>query len=175
MSNEKGKDFIITREFDAPHDLVWEVYTKKEHLEKWWGPKGFRMHVAKLDFRPNGIFHYCMEAPDGNKMWGKFVYREITPKDSLVFVVSFSDAQGNITRHPFSPTWPLEILNTVLFTEKNGKTTLTMNGGPINATAEERKVFEDNFAGMNEGFKGTLDQLEEYLSNQLNSKTTVTE
>lgn len=70
-------------------------------------------------------------------MWGRFVYREITRPEKLVFIVSFSDKDGGITRHPMSDTWPLEVINTVTSTEKNGKTTLTLRGGPINASAEE--------------------------------------
>jgi uncharacterized protein YndB with AHSA1/START domain len=77
--------------------------------------------------------------------------------------VSFSDEDGGITRHPMSATWPLEVLNTMILTEKAGRTTLTMQGVPIHATAEERKTFKDGHKSMEQGFKGTLDQLAEYL------------
>jgi uncharacterized protein YndB with AHSA1/START domain len=164
MTAENDKEFTLTRVFDAPLDLVWKAHSEKDRLEKWWGPAGLKLRVSKLDFRPGGIFHYCMTAPDGNEMWGKFVYREIVPQERIVFVVSFSDAQGNNTRHPLAPDWPEEILNIVTFSEQEGKTTLTLTGGPINATAEERKIYEDNFASLEQGFGGTYNQLEEYLS-----------
>ncbi|MGZ4054154.1 MAG: SRPBCC family protein [Bacteroidia bacterium] len=157
------KDFEITREFNAPLDLVWKVYTEAEHLAKWWGPAGLKMLKTTLDFRPGGIFHYGMETPDGHAMWGKFVYKEIVPKTKIVFVVSFSDVKGGYTRHPMAPNWPLETINTVMFSEKNGKTLLIMKGHPINSTPEEDAMFYGAFDSMNQGFKGTLDQLEDYL------------
>jgi uncharacterized protein YndB with AHSA1/START domain len=105
-----------------------------------------------------------MRSPDGKDLWGKFTYREIVAPERLVFVVSFSDEKGGVTRHWLSPTWPLEVLNTVTFVEQGGKTTVRLSGSPINATTEERKTFEGGFQSMQQGFKGTLDQLDEYLA-----------
>jgi len=68
-----------------------------------------------------------------------------------------------------SQTWPLEVINTLTLCEHVGKTTITLRGGPINATAEERKTFEAGREGMQQGFKGTLDQLAEYLANASNT------
>ncbi len=161
---EKTKEFTITRVFNAPLSLVWQVHTDATHLAKWWGPKGFKMLKCKLDLRPGGMFHYGMESPDGQAMWGKFVYREVNPQTKLVFVVSFSDENGGYTRHPLAPIWPLETLNTMMLTENNGKTTLVLSGHPINASEEECNMFYSAFDGMNQGFKGTYDQLEEYLT-----------
>jgi uncharacterized protein YndB with AHSA1/START domain len=156
--------FVITRTFDAPRDLVWEVWTDPEHLKHWWGPKGLTMLSARVDLRPGGMFHYGMRTPDGHEMWGRFVYREIVPQERAVFIVSFSDAQGGITRHPLSATWPLEVLNTMTLTEKNGKTTMTLEGIPINATEEERRTFQEGRGSMQQGFRGSLDQLDAYLA-----------
>jgi uncharacterized protein YndB with AHSA1/START domain len=156
-------EFVITRSFDAPRDLVFAAWTEAERLAHWWGPKGMRIRVAKLELKPGGIFHYAMEMPDGNEMWGKFVYREITPPERIVFVNSFSDPQGNTTRAPFSATWPLEVLNVLTFLEHDGKTTITLRGGPINATAEERATFRTGHKSMQQGFSGTFEQLAEYL------------
>ena len=163
-------EFSITRTFDAPLDLVWKAHTDPQHLAKWWGPTGFKMLACKLDLRPGGIFHYGMESPDGHKMWGKFVYREVIPQEKLVFVVSFSDENAGITRHPMAAGWPLEILNTSIFSEQNGKTTITIKGHPINSTEEEDKLYYGAFESMNQGFKGTFDQLDEYLTQVKNGK-----
>lgn len=153
------------RRFDAPRELVWKVYTEPEHLKHWWGPKGMSMASCKVDLRPGGLFHYGMKTPDGHEMWGKFVYREIVPPEKLVFVVSFSDPQGGTTRHPMSPTWPLEMLNTVTFTqETDGITKVVLRAVPVNASAEERKVFKEGHKSMQQGFTGTLDQLTAYLA-----------
>ena len=117
-----------------------------------------------MDLKPGGLFHYCMQTPDGHEMWGRFVYRDIIAPQRVVFTNSFSDAKGNAVRAPFNPNWPLEVLNTVTLTERNGKTTMTLKGGPFNATDEERKIFAGAHAMMDQGFKGTFDQLDEYLT-----------
>jgi uncharacterized protein YndB with AHSA1/START domain len=158
------KEFIISRVFDAPRDLVWKAFTECEHLKHWWGPKGFKMLSCKLDLRPGGIFHYCLQSPNGQEMWGKFIYREIVPPERLVHTVSFSDEKQGVTRHPMSPTWPLETLATATLTERGGKTTLTVRWTPHNATDEERATFAASHDGMRQGWTGTMDQLAEYLA-----------
>jgi uncharacterized protein YndB with AHSA1/START domain len=155
--------FKISRTLDAPLSLVWEVYSQKEHLAKWWGPKGFEWVSGGLDFRPGGVFHYGMKAPTGHMMWGKFNYREIVPMKKIVFTNSFSDEAGITTRAPFAANFPLEVMNTVLFSEQDGKTTLDMTGTPFNASEDEKAFFESMFPSMNQGFNGTFIQLEEYL------------
>lgn len=160
----KRREFVIEREFNAPLDLVWEVYTQAEHLQHWWGPTGMTLRVEKLDCRPGGTFIYSVTAGDGSEMFGKFYYRWVQPKMMLQFIVSFCDKAGTPTRHPMAPTWPLEMLNTIFFTAKGDKTLLTMRGTPINATEEEHKTFQEGFASMQGGFTGTLDQLETYLN-----------
>jgi uncharacterized protein YndB with AHSA1/START domain len=157
-------EFVITRIFDAPRELVWKVHAEVEHMAHWWGPKGLTWIGGTLDFRPGGVFHYGMRSPDGQEMWGKFVYREIVRPERIVFVNSFSNKSGGTTRAPFAADWPLEVLNTLTFTEDNGKTTLTLRGRPINATENERRRFDAVRPSMNQGFGGTFDQLAEYLA-----------
>ncbi|MBP1994855.1 SRPBCC domain-containing protein [Paenibacillus eucommiae] len=160
----EGKELVITRVLNAPRELVFNVWSEAEHLKRWWGPKGFEINVAQLDFRPGGFFHYNMQSPDGNQMWGKFVYQEIEAFEKIVWVNSFSDEAGHIVRAPFSDLIPLEIRNTVTFSENNGITTMTLSSGAINATEEERNFFEGMFKSMQEGFGATFDQLEQYLA-----------
>ncbi|KAB2911371.1 MAG: SRPBCC domain-containing protein [Hyphomicrobiaceae bacterium] len=160
-------EFVITRVFDAPRELVWKAWTEPERLAQWWGPKGCTIRVAKLEMRPGGIFHYAMQFQPGHDMWGRFVYREIVAPERLVFVNSFSDADGGITRAPFSQLkqmWPLEVLNEVTLSEQKGKTTLTLRGRPINATEEERKMFASMHESMRQGFGGTFDKLVDCLA-----------
>ena len=154
---------IVTREFNASLDVVFKMWTELRHFEKWWGPKGFKMKTSEFDLRPGGVFHYCMLG-NGMEMWGKFVYLEIVEPEKIVFINSFSDKEGNLTRSPFNPIWPLEVLNTLTFSENEGKTTLSLTGKPHNATEEEVKVFESWLASLNQGFRGTFDQLDEYLA-----------
>jgi uncharacterized protein YndB with AHSA1/START domain len=160
------RPFSITRKFNAPRELVWKAWTEREHLMKWFGPKGFTMRTAKMDFRPGGIFHYCLCAPDGKEMWGKFNFREIVAPDKIILVNSFSDENGGLTRHPFSATWPLEMLSTTTFAERDGKTILTIEWVPLNPTDEERRTFDAMRDGMTQGWTGTFEQLDEYLAKE---------
>ena len=159
-----SKEFVIERVFDAPRDLVWKVFTERDHLMNWWGPKGFKMIVGNLDLKPGGIFLYGMQAPDGSEMWGKWVFREIAKPERLVFVSSFSDKDGGLTRHPMAPTWPIQMLGTMILTEQDGKTLLVNRVVALNATDEERATFEGNFDSMKMGWGGTWDQLAAYLA-----------
>ena len=161
----QSSDFVISRVFDAPRDLVWKAFTEPERMQEWWGPKGFKVIASKMDLRPGGTYHYGMKAPDGSTMWGKFVYREIVAPQRLVFINSFSDESGGITRHPMSPTWPLEMLSTFTFDdEPGGKTKVTIRWSAHKPTAEERKTFDSSHDSMRQGWGGTLDRLTEYLA-----------
>src|SRR5688500_12877675 len=131
---------------------------------EWFGPKGFTLVVATLDFRPGGVFHYCLRSDAGQEMWGKFVYREIVPPERIVWVHSFADEKGTVTTHPMSPTWPREMLSTATLTERDGRTTVTIRWAPINPTEAERQTFDTNLDGMRMGWTGTFEQLDEYLA-----------
>jgi uncharacterized protein YndB with AHSA1/START domain len=158
-------EFVISRIFDAPRNLVWKAWTEPDRLMQWFGPKGVKMPTCKMDLRPGGTFHYCMLTPDGHEMWGKWVFREIDAPTRLVLVSSFSDASGGITRHPLNPQWPLETLSTTTLEAVGDKTRLTIRWTPLNAKPEERATFEQSHASMQQGWGGTFEQLEDYLRN----------
>jgi uncharacterized protein YndB with AHSA1/START domain len=156
--------FVISRVFDAPSERVWKAWTDAAELKKWWGPQGFKVHTCKVDLRPGGVFHYGMTAPDGTEVWGKFTYRSIEAPKKLLFVVSFSDPKGGVTRHPWSPSWPLQILSTVEFeAQEPRKTKVTVTWLPHEASDTERKTFEEGRESMKQGWGGTLDHLTGYL------------
>jgi uncharacterized protein YndB with AHSA1/START domain len=161
----EGKEFTISRVVDAPLDRVWKAWTDAKQLKKWWGPKGFEIVSTKLDLRLGGVFHYHLKSPEGQDVWGKFIYREVVPQKRLVFVVSFSDEAGGVTRHPLHEKWPLTILSTVTFAEENHKTTVTVKWIPVDATEAERKTFEEGRDSMKAGWTGTFDRLDDYLAN----------
>jgi len=157
-------EFVISRVFDAPRDLVWKAWTDPDRLIKWWGPKGFQILSTKVDLRVGGFFHYCLKSPEGIEMWGRFVYREIVAPELLVFVVSFSDEAGGVVRHPLSENWPLQIMSTVIFSEVGGKTNVTVKWVPYSANEIERENFEEGASSMQQGWTGTLDNLTDYLA-----------
>lgn len=157
-------ELVITRVLNAPRALVFNVWSEAEHLVRWWGPKGADLQVIRLEFRPGGIFHYRQQIANGGEIWGRFVYHEIRAPERIVYVSAFADAEGAITRNPWSPTWPLEIHNTLTLDENAGRTTLTLRGAPLNATEAEIATFTGARPMVQQGFAGTLDQLEAYLA-----------
>lgn len=159
-----SQQFEIKHTFNAPRELVFKAFTEVEHLKNWWGPKGWLFEVSKFDLRPEGIFQYSQKSPDGNIMWVKFVYIEINSPEKLVYTNCFTDENGNTIRAPFHDNWPLEILNTLSFTEHEGKTTLSMIVEPVSPTEEEVQTFEASHEIFQEGFGGTFNQLADYLS-----------
>jgi uncharacterized protein YndB with AHSA1/START domain len=160
--------FRLSRELAAPRETVFEAWTRPEMLEKWWGPQDFKNHVESQELRPGGIFLYSMEVTPGNTMWGRFVYREIAAPGRLVFVVSFSDENAGITRAPFEATYPLEVLSTLTLDDAGeGRTLMHLHSVPENATAEEEQTFRNFNASMQQGWGGTIDQLEKFLQGQV--------
>ena len=161
----QSPDFVISRVFDAPRELLWKCFTEPERMKQWWGPKGFKVIASKMDLRPGGSYHYGMKAPDGSAMWGKMVFREITPPERMVFINSFSDEAGGTTRHPLHQSWPLLMLSVFTFEDQpGGKTKFTVRWSPHEATEEERKTFDGNHDSMRQGWGGTMDQLAGYLA-----------
>ncbi|HVW66872.1 MAG TPA: SRPBCC domain-containing protein [Candidatus Peribacteraceae bacterium] len=161
-----GKEVLITRTFDAPIEKVWKAWTDAQSFQKWWGPKGSAVTIMRFDLKPDGMCLYNMAAAPGQPqlLWAKFVYKEVDAPNKLVFINAFSDENGGTTGNPWIPVWPLEIINELTLEEQDGKTLLTLRGHPINASAEEIKAFEGAQAGMEQGFAGTWEKLDQFLA-----------
>jgi len=163
MEQEKTNPFVVTRQFKAPRKMVFDAFTQAERLAHWWGPIGFKLHVAHLDLRPGGTFHYSMVNDVGFEMWGLFTYLDILAPEKIIFLSGFSDKDAAIAKSPFGFPWPLQTHNTWALTEEKGITTLVLTAYPVNAEEEEERSFVDGFGSMQQGFGGTFDQLDEYL------------
>lgn len=158
------KPFVIERVFDVSRERMWEVWTDPKHLVKWWGPKGFTVASLRMDVRVGGTTLYCLKAPDGAELWGRFVYREIRKPERLVWINSFSDPKGGLTRHPWSENWPLEMHTVAEFRAEGKKTRVVITWSPMEGSTDvERRTFDDGRASMNMGWSGTLEQLEAFL------------
>lgn len=165
LARQQSRPFVISREFAAPRDLVWTLWTEREHFARWFGPKGVAITLAQFDPRPGGMCHYRMSMPDGKVIWGKAAYREVVPPEKLVWINSFSDEHAGITPHPLAKDpWPLQLLTVITFAENAGQTTVTVNWWPIDADAEERRVFDASHESMKMGWGGTLEQLAAHVA-----------
>lgn len=90
---------VIERSFDAPVDLVWQMWTDPEHFRTWYGPNGASIPVAKMDVRVGGSRLVCMEmqTPDGPmRMWFTGEYVEVVEHERLVYSESRCDEAGNV-------------------------------------------------------------------------------
>jgi uncharacterized protein YndB with AHSA1/START domain len=127
QSDRVEPEFVISRVFKAPRDLVFKAWTDPRYLTHWWGPKGFTAPVIKVDFRVGGEFLFCMRSPAGTDYWNKGQYREIIVPERIVSVMHFSDAQGNFKSpadHGLGADFPLEMLDVVTFEIMDADTTL---------------------------------------------------
>jgi len=94
-----GDAVVIERSFDAPVDLIWQMWTDPAHFAAWYGPDGATIPVAKLDVRVGGTRLVSMEVhtPDGPmQMWFTGEYREVVENERLVYTESMSDENGRV-------------------------------------------------------------------------------
>ncbi|WP_199615103.1 SRPBCC domain-containing protein [Paenibacillus alkalitolerans] len=158
---ENDNVLVLERVFDAPRDLVFKMFKEPEHLKRWWGPRGWELPVCSIDFRPGGVWHYCMKCVDQNQgqfygmeSWGKGVYKEIAEPEKIAYTDYFSDAEGNENEEFPSTEVTLE------FIELGGKTKLVNRAEYV--SAEAVKTVMD--MGMLQGITETWDRLEEHLN-----------
>jgi uncharacterized protein YndB with AHSA1/START domain len=101
MTDNNGSQDSVTieRSFDAPVDLIWQMWTDPEHFKAWYGPNGATIPVAKMDVCVGGTRLLCMEmqTPDGPmQMWFAGEYREVVENERLVYTEFMSDENGNV-------------------------------------------------------------------------------
>jgi uncharacterized protein YndB with AHSA1/START domain len=144
-------EVFFTRTFDAPRDLVWDVWTDPKHVAQCWGPTGFTSPVCELDPRPGGAILIHMRAPDGREYPMTGAYQEIVKPERIVFTSSALNEQG----HPL-----FEALTVVTFAERAGKTTITVHQRIVKATPQAAP----HIGGMELGWKLTLDRLEAHVA-----------
>ncbi|PLT44244.1 SRPBCC domain-containing protein [Paenibacillus sp. FSL W8-1187] len=157
----EGNQFIMERTFGAPKDLVFRAFTEAEHLKKWWGPRGWTLTRCDIDFRPGGVWHYCMKCEDpaqgdfyGMESWGKTIYKETNPQDFYSCTDYFSDEEGTINEELPPCFTELE------FVERDGSTTV-INRSRYETAAQLQSVID---MGMEHGVRETWDRLEEHLA-----------
>lgn len=144
------REILLTRVFNAPRALVFETFTKPEHLRRWFGPRGHILTVCEIDFRPGGSFHYVLRGPDGCEMEMRGDIREIEPPIRVVQTESY-----NIPGIGWTPP----SVNTMTLDERNGETTLIVRVVHVSKQARDAHVG----SGMEVGAGETFDRLEELL------------
>jgi uncharacterized protein YndB with AHSA1/START domain len=162
-SNNSKDAVVIERTFNAPADLIWQMWTQSEHFKKWYGPKGFTVPVADMDLRVGGKRLICMASPDGSmKMWTIGEYKEIEPIDRLVYTESPADENGNMV----SPSamgmpegYPTTTEVTVILEDLGGRTKMVMTHAGMPADS-----------GAGGGWTQAFDKLADYIEAVLNDQ-----
>jgi uncharacterized protein YndB with AHSA1/START domain len=147
------KDVVITRDFDASREKVWQMWSDCAMVMRWWGPKGFTSPSCEIDFRVGGKNVFCMRAPaeqGGGDFYSTGVYQNITPFEEIVVTDSFADEDGNVVPATYygMQEMPLELLVTIRFEDREGKTRMTLRHAGLPAG----ELLEMTTAGWNESF-----------------------
>ena len=156
---QKETDIVITREFAAPRQLVWDVWTQPEHIEKWFGPKGFNTRVDKQDFKVGGRSSYVMIGPDGAEYPANGVFKEIVPIERIVSSADGFD-EDFAAAHPEMDLPKETMVMTCRFDDLDKRTKLTLITS--HSTVEEKKKHEA--MGLVEGWNSSFDKMDEYLA-----------
>ncbi len=162
------EQFFINRTFNAPIDVLFDMWTDPKHVAKWTPPTGATMEFLEVDIRSGGNSFYKMDWAGGSSMYGKVQYLEVTKPSRLVYTQQFCDEKGNVSRHPMAPTWPETMLTTITLTEEGPNLTRATvkweTHGKV--TPEELATFVAAKAGMTGGWTGSFDKLDELLASR---------
>ncbi|MGO8997010.1 MAG: SRPBCC domain-containing protein [Polyangiaceae bacterium] len=140
-TDRKVPELRMTRVFDAPRELVFEAWSKAEHVARWFTPAPLTTPSCEIDFRPGGVFRLVMRM-DGVDLPMDAVFREIIVPERIVFAAKIHG--GN------------DVMTVVTFTERDGKTTLDVH---------QTYAFEsDATRGANAGWTMTLNQLAQHVA-----------
>lgn len=150
------KQLVITREFEAPLEMVWRAWTEAELLDQWWAPKPWKTHTVSMDFKNGGRWHYYMMGPDGSKHYCLADYSNIVPNKSYNATDAFCDEKGIVnTEHP-NMQWKNSFSETA-----HG--TLVLIEITFKEIADMEKIIE---MGFEQGFTMAHGNLDEYLKAQ---------
>ena len=136
---------LITREFDAPEELVYQAYTTPELVRRWWTGERGEMTSCEIDLRVGGTWRYVMIAHGDFEVAFHGEYREIVPNERIV------------TTEVYEGMPDAQAVDHVTFTEEDGRTTLTMLVQHRNQ--EERDLHLNS--GMEVGMQESMDRLEQ--------------
>lgn len=161
--NTEGTQITLSRELKAPLETVWNAWTDPEKLAKWWGPRGWETTIKTFEFRPGGVWHYCMKCVDesqgewfGQESWGKATFRDIEPTTRFVYFDEFSNEAGESNTD--MPAFEIEMRFESL---PDGKTKVT-SVSDVGSEEALQKLLE---TGMEQGIKETWDRLAETVEN----------
>jgi uncharacterized protein YndB with AHSA1/START domain len=151
IAAEPGKqEIVITREFDAPRELVFKAFTEPQLLQQWWGPRYLTTEVDKMDVRPGGQWRFIQRNAEGNEFAFHGVYHEILAPERIIDTFEFEGLPE--TGHVTLETMKLEAL-------PGGRTRLTAQS-VFQSLADRDGMLQ---SGMESGIDDSYDRLSELL------------
>jgi uncharacterized protein YndB with AHSA1/START domain len=145
---------VVTAEFDAPVERVWQLWADPRQLERWWGPPTYPATVVDHDLVPGGTVTYFMTGPEGDKHGGWWRVLAVDAPHSLEVQDGFSDDTGSP-----DPDMPSTIMRVVL-SEEGGGTKMVMTSTFPSLEAMEQLTD----MGMEEGLRAAMAQMDEVLA-----------
>ena len=145
---------VIERIFNAPIDLIWQLWTQPAHFQNWYGPQGASVPVAEMDVRVGGKRKVCMEMqrPGGSmKMWTTGEYIEVIPNERLVYSESMADENGNVMSASdmgMPEGFPMTTEVIVVLEDLGGRTKMVVTHAGIPADSGGAGGWEQAFAKM---------------------------
>jgi uncharacterized protein YndB with AHSA1/START domain len=149
-------DVVVTREFDAPIELVFDVLTKPEHVSKWFAPRGCEMKECSIDLRVGGNYHQVFVTDGGTECSFRGTYLEVEPPTRTVETWVFGGRPH------------LDAVETVELHEAHGVTTMTTT-----LTFRDKASRDEDIQGGFDGVQTSFDQVEDLLSSLLDPRGTV--
>lgn len=143
------RGLLFERIFDAPRELVFDVWTNPKHIAQWWGPEGFTNTVDEMDVRPGGVWRFTMHSPDGVDYPNRIEFVEVVRPERLVY-----DHTGDADESSFRGV-------VTFLPAEHGKTRLIMRS--LFPSADVRAYAKREFHAE-EGGNQTLDRLGAYLA-----------
>ncbi len=154
--------YEFTREFKAPLDRVWHVWTTPELLARWYGP-GVETVIHRFDLEPGGEWRNEMKWGENSDL-SKMTFQEILPQEKLVWLHCSADKDWNVAANARMPDWPKTLLTTVSFTAKGDTTEVTLTQVPVDASEAEIKCFAEMMRGMDNGWGSGYKIIDEILA-----------
>ncbi|WP_073064991.1 SRPBCC family protein [Fodinibius roseus] len=153
-TNTEDRKIRLTREFDAPRELVFDAFTAPEKIGQWWGPEGFTTTTREMNFKVGGDWIFTMHGPDGTDYPNHIVYTEIIEPERIIYDhYGHEDEEGD----------PPHFKTTIVFEDLGERTKINMR--MLFPTVEKREEAAE--FGAVEGGKQTLGRLAQYLEKKI--------
>jgi uncharacterized protein YndB with AHSA1/START domain len=141
------RQIMLTREFEAPRELVFLAMSKPEHLAHWWGQAGSSLAVCELDFRPGGLWRFVERDTAGSEWGFRGEIREIVPPEKIVQTFEFDGVPGHVS------------VETLRLEDLGGRTRLTVTS-EFDSVEDRDGMLQ---SGMEKGAGESYDRLAAYL------------